>query len=222
MSPRKFGLCAAALLIAGGCQRSVDTRVTPVSADASAQSQAGQSIERQIVRRGNMRVTTPDVAAAQARAQRVAATLEAEIARAEVRQADEATFVFRVPSKSLEPMMDSLALVGEVKDRTISAQDVTEAVVDAEARLVSLKASRDRLRQLLERATTVQDVMAVERELARVQGDIESLEARIAALRSQVTFAELSLQIKRKVVLGPLGVVATGLGAGVGKLFVWR
>lgn len=80
----------------------------------------------------------------------------------------------------------------------------------------------DRLRQLLERAGTVQDAIAAERELARVQAEIESLEARLAARRGQVALSELAVTLRQRPVLGPLGVVAAGLATGVRKLFLWR
>ena len=88
--------------------------------------------------------------------------------------------------------------------------------------VLALRATRDRLRQLLERAGNVQDVIAVERELARVQGEIESLEARLSVMRSQVALSELAVTLRQRPVLGPLGVVAAGAGTVLKKLFVWR
>ncbi len=222
MTARNVLLCVATVLVAGGCHRAaggesgVMTRAVPEASAGPA-----QAVERQIVRRGKQRLGVDDVPTARTQVERVAASLEAQVMLADVRES-EANWVFRVASPSLEPMMDSLAQVGRVDERTVSAQDVTEGVIDSEARLTALRATRDRLRQLLERAGSVQDVMAVERELARVQGDVESLEARLAALRSQVALSELRLQVNRRVVLGPLSVLAKGVGAVVGKLFVWR
>ena len=118
--------------------------------------------------------------------------------------------------------MDSSAALGTPRERTVSAEDVTEQVVDTEERLVALRASRDRLRLLMERATSVADVVTVERELARVQAELESMERRLNALRGAVTLSELSVRIERGQVLGPLGLLAVGIGQVIGKLFVWR
>jgi hypothetical protein len=65
-------------------------------------------------------------------------------------------------------------------------------------------------------------VIAVERELARVQSEIESLEARLAVLNTSVARSDLTVSMEQRRVLGPLGVVAVGIGKVFGKLFVWR
>ena len=159
---------------------------------------------------------------ARERVERFAGAAGAQIARATVEERDHAEYVIRVPPERLDPLMDSIATLGQVEHRSVGVEDVTERVVDAEARLSALRASRDRLRQLFERASTTQDVIAVERELARVQAEIESLEARLTSLRGQVALAELSVGLCQRPVLGPLGLLAAGIGHGLRKLVVWR
>ena len=106
--------------------------------------------------------------------------------------------------------------------RTVSAEDVTEQAIDLDARLKALLVTRERLRQLHEKASSVADVIAVERELARVQGEIDSLEGRLKHLRTSAALAEVQVSLRQKVVLGPLGVVAQALGTVITKLFVIR
>ena len=98
--------------------------------------------------------------------------------------------------------------------------DVTDQVVDAQGRLSSLRASRDRLRALLDRAGGVSDVITVERELARVQAEIESLEGRLAVLQGAVALSEVNIRLEQKHELGPVAKVAVGLGRALKKLFV--
>ena len=128
----------------------------------------------------------------------------------------------RVPAPSLDAMLDTLRGAGRVRDETRQAMDVTEEVVDADARLRNLIGVRDRLREHLTRSASVGDVVAVERELARVQGQIDALEARLKHLRGTVALAQIELTASPRVVLGPLGVVAKGLGWVVAKLFIIR
>jgi len=144
-----------------------------------------------ISRRGRIGVQVTSLGAASDRLERSANGFGAQVTRATVEERERAEYFIRVPPERLDALMDSVAALGDVESRSVGVEDVTERVIDAEARLNSLRASRDRLRQLLERAGTVQDVIAVERELARVQGEIESLEARLTALRSQVALSEL-------------------------------
>lgn len=209
------------VVASAACHRGAGSATTGVAPDA-ARIELQQEAERQIVRRGKVRVETDDVQGARVQVERVASALGGQIAQADVREPKEANYVIRVPSRSLEPMMDSVAQAGSVKERTISAMDVTSTMVDSEARAASLRASRDRLRQLIDRAGSVQEVVTVERELARVQSELESLEARLAVLKGQVALSELGVRITRRVVLGPIGWVAAGTSAVISKLFVWR
>ena len=182
----------------------------------------GVLAQRQLIRRGYIGVAVADLAPARVRLERTVAAMGAQVSHTQVSDDSRAEYSLRVPPAQLGPLMDSVAALGNVETRTISAEDVTEAVVDAEARLAALRASRDRLTQLLERANSVQDVIAVERELARVQGDIESLEARLQAMKGQVAMSELTIRMWRRPVLGPLGVLLSGAATLVQKLFIWR
>jgi len=83
---------------------------------------------------------------------------------------------------------------GSIASEQTSVEDLTTRIVDGEARLRARLALRDRLQELLEtREADLGDLIQVERELARVQGDIESRESTLAALRQRVTMSELSL-----------------------------
>jgi hypothetical protein len=167
-----------------------------------------------------MYVEVERVPVARLRLEHALTALGGRIADLQTNEDERAHYSLRVPSDRLDALMDSVATLGDVENRTISATDVTEQLVDATARLAALRASRDRLRQLLERASSVQDVVTVERELARVQGELESLEGRLNTLRGQVALAELSVSLHRRPVLGPLGLLLKGVATLLGKLFV--
>jgi hypothetical protein len=219
----------AAAALAAGC---ATHRPAPAARPAEGSPGTGSGIvpgvagaqptPRQLVRRGHEGVTVDDVEAARRRLERAAEALGAEVARLEVREAERADYLLRVPPGRLDALMDSAAALGTLDERTVSAEDVTAEVVDAEGRLAALRASRDRLRQLLERAGSVADVVTVEHELARVQAELESLEGRLAALRGQVARAELTVRLERRQVLGPLAILGLGLARGLQKLFIWR
>ena len=181
-----------------------------------------QSVAQQIIRRGRVDVTVARITVAQQRFESAAGALGAQVSRLDAREQERAEYYVRVDPDRLDALLDSAAILGDVASRGVSAQDVTEQVVDVEARLGVMRASRDRLTQLMERGTTVTDVIAVERELARVQSEIESLEARLAALKGSVARSDLTVSMEQRRVLGPLGIIAVGIGKVFGKLFVWR
>ena len=128
----------------------------------------------------------------------------------------------RVPASQLDQTMDAIAALGDEEHRSVSAADVTEQYSDLEARLRNNLALRKRLQQLLSRATDVEDVLAIEKELNRIQSEIETMQARFDRLKSEVELSALSVTLQRKRILGPLGYAGYGLWWALSKLFVIR
>ena len=216
------------IVLAAGCSRpaTVARRSTDAVAPAAPGAPIGAAVvgsdaERMLVRRAAMDVVVENVAAAAARAQSVLVSSGGYVER-DQRSERSASFTLRIPEKVLDATLDSLATLGSVASLRISAEDVTEEAIDLEARLQSLIASRDRLRKLHDSANSVTEVITVERELGRVQGEVDSLEGRLKFLRSASSLASVDLSIRQRIVLGPLGVIAKGLGTILSKLFVWR
>jgi hypothetical protein len=118
--------------------------------------------------------------------------------------------------------MDLVASLGDEERRSSGATDVTDQYADLETRLRNDLALRDRLQELLKRADDVEDVLAIEKELNRLQSEIESIQARFDRLKSQIELSRLSVRLERKRILGPLGYLGYGLWWGLSKLFVIR
>lgn len=136
-------------------------------------------------------------------------------------QAEKSAHVrLRIPVKDFKNALGSFEALGTVTNRTVHGEDVTEKYIDVEARLKNKYALRERLKQLLDKASGVKDILAIEAELNRVQSDIDSMEGTIKSLRGQIDFATVDLSFKKDKILGPLGYVFKGLWWGVSKLFV--
>jgi hypothetical protein len=137
-----------------------------------------------------------------------------------VRENEQAHLTLRVQPSQLLPALDALAALGREENRSVSSEDVTEKYIDTEARLKNAIALRDRLKALLNQAKDVKDVLEIEKELSRVQGDIDSMEGRLKKLKEQVDHATVDLTLNRRKILGPLGYVVYGVGWLIQKLFV--
>jgi len=131
-----------------------------------------------------------------------------------------ASLVIRIPSNGLNDILKKLESLGDVTHKTLSSEDVTEFCIDIEARLKNKRALCARMRELLKQATDVQDILAIEKELSRVQSDLDSMEGRLKALKGQVNFATINVTLRREEILGPLGYLFTGVWWLVEKLFV--
>ncbi|MDJ0920206.1 MAG: DUF4349 domain-containing protein [Henriciella sp.] len=89
---------------------------------------------------------------------------------------------------------------GEITQRSTSAEDLTRAILDTGARLEAQKTLQGRLLDLLQRRDgELGDLLQIERELARVTGDIESIEAQLKTLRLRVSMSRLDVSYSTKV-----------------------
>lgn len=105
----------------------------------------------------------------------------------------------RVPAAEFSAVMASLRSEGQVLYEDIYSYEVTMQVLDLEARLENLRASEAAFLKLLDRAQTVADVVAVQSELSRIQGDIESFEAQLSGVKDQVEMASVMLSLSLPV-----------------------
>lgn len=126
----------------------------------------------------------------------------------------------RVPTNQMKPLMDGLCELGTVTSRRMTEEDVTEQWRDLEAALANKRKLRDRLRELLSKAETVEEMLKVETELERVQTELDQMEGRMKSLRNQVALAEVQFTAEKKKIPGPVGVVKEGTGWFLKKLFV--
>jgi hypothetical protein len=154
--------------------------------------------ERSVIRTASLRVATGDVedTAADALGIVEAAGGFLSSASSDLVGDQSATLVYRVPPPELLATLEALAGLGELEQREIGSQDVTEQVVDLEGRLAAVRASVERLRGLIADAADVPQIVAVESELAAREGELESLTGQLRSLRGQVDLATVTLQLR--------------------------
>lgn len=100
----------------------------------------------------------------------------------------------KVPVESFEAYYNELReLDGEVTYANVSTTDVTEEYIDITSRLTNLRNTEAQLNKVLEKAESVEDILAVQRELNTVRGDIESYEQRKRYFDSQTDYSYMSI-----------------------------
>jgi hypothetical protein len=109
------------------------------------------------------------------------------------------TLVAKVLPENLDAFLLRLRGLGEVKNQSISTDDVTRAYYDTQARLDNSRLMEKQLQQLLQRDTgKVADLLQVERELERVRGDIESMQGQLKLYDFQVQYATVTIALAEK------------------------
>lgn len=107
----------------------------------------------------------------------------------------------RIPSASFREGLSAFEQMGEVTNRSVTAQDVTEEYHDAEVRLQNLRATRDRLEQFLARAQNIDEVMRVHAELERISREMDTIEGRLRFLRARVAFSLVTVTLTARPVV---------------------
>lgn len=112
-------------------------------------------------------------------------------------------YTLRIPAGQLREYVNELANLPDVvvRQRSISAQDVTEEFIDISARLENMQRHEVRLREILAKANTVEEILKVEKELATARGQIESVTARLKALSGRIDFSTVTLRISEVTVI---------------------
>jgi hypothetical protein len=137
-------------------------------------------------------------------ARRVGALIANTSVNAGERQHRGATLELRVPAARFDDLVGGLAPLGKLESVDVQVQDVGEEFTDVAARVANARRLEQRLVELLaSRAGRLADVLAVERELARVREEIERYEGRMRYLRTHVATSTLTVSVHE-----PLPIVA--------------
>ncbi|QXC60043.1 DUF4349 domain-containing protein [Aquihabitans sp. G128] len=171
------------------------------SGASKAVADAGAPVtERQITYTASLVVRVGDAERASDRATAIAEAADGYLAgqQADLEGQRQSTLTLRVPAKAFRGVLADLADLGRVQDRSIDSDDVTDDVVDLRGRLESQEASAARLRTLLTSAGSTADLVAIEKELATRESEIESLQGKLRVLDDQVALATITVRLTEK------------------------
>lgn len=129
---------------------------------------------------------------------------------------EQAVVVLRIPANRYDEATSELEAIGEPVSRNRNAQDVTDEVVDVQARIETQEASIDRLQTLLGEASKINDILAIETELTSRIAELESLKARQEQLASLTSMATITVTF-----VPPETVVEQGSGFVAGLRAGW-
>ena len=103
----------------------------------------------------------------------------------------------RVPADQLDLTAAEIKKLGQVDSESQSGEEVTQQYADRGARLTNARNTEQRLTAMLrERTGQMSDVLAVEKEIDRVRGEIEQMEAEQKTLVNRVDFATLNVTLR--------------------------
>jgi len=101
----------------------------------------------------------------------------------------------RVPSEKLDAFLDSLEANGTIMSRSVTTTDVTDEMIETGSKKEALIAEEKALLAILEKATTVEDIIRVQDRLSNVRADLESYSRRLQSLQNQVNYSTVSISV---------------------------
>ncbi len=209
-----------------------DRAVSPEEASAGVQgtrqgfgTAAFDPASRLIVRTGQASIEVDSLSPSMAELRRIVQRVGGFVADASIQsgrnQVRSATLQVKIPSERFDDLTAGLEPLGRLQFVNVGAQDVSEEFVDLTARVANGERLEDRLVELLRTRTgKLQDVLTVERELARIREEIERMEGRLRFLKTSAQLSTLSINL-----FEPPPLVATHPGRSViGEAFkaAWR
>jgi hypothetical protein len=102
---------------------------------------------------------------------------------------------FMVPAAKFDDTIDQLTKMGKVENEHIGGNDVSAQYVDLQARLVNEEAQRDAMLALLQRAQSVQDIIAVQNQLGQITGQIEQLKGQIQYIDHNTAYSTVTVDM---------------------------
>lgn len=167
--------------------------------------------QRLIIRTADMSIVVTDTEQAMAGIAKMAEDNGGWLVSSNVYQYDETAktgnMSVRIPAEGFQSFIDAVQLMSvEVTQISTSGQDVTEEYIDLSARLENLEATADRVRAFLDETKNVEEALAVNQELSRLEGEIEVLKGRIKYLEQSSAFSTVSIDLTPDILSQPIEV----------------
>jgi len=177
---------------AGGDAVDADTDLPPVNLTSSGD---------RIVREGTMRLQVDEDGfdAAFERVVSTAGRLGGTVLSSDATSNDagltSGSVTVRVPADDYDALLTAISEIGEVRERSITSEDVSSEFVDLEARLRHNEAQERFYLSLLEQADGVEDAIAVQQRVEGIQQTIEQIKGRLSFLEERTSFSRLTIEL---------------------------
>ncbi|MET9463686.1 DUF4349 domain-containing protein [Streptomyces sp. NPDC006544] len=167
------------------------------SSDKNQPAAPAAPVRVQVIRTATLDVETADAQKATAGARTAAENAGGYVGNETTRRDGggtmTSTVTLRVPGDRFDAVLGAMEGSGKLLGRKVEAQDVTQKVTDVDSRVRTQQASVARVREMMEKASGLADVVTLEAELSKRQSDLESLLAQQTALKDQTSLGTITL-----------------------------
>jgi len=205
---KKLTATFIALFVIWACNRSeyaqdemyiTSDQYAPTTAKIAQNQEEIKHDERKLIKDGYLRFETNDLdktyAAIAQELSKYQGSYISSDATGNGYQTFERTIEVRIPAQFFDSFLAEISKdVKHFDQRNMNVRDVTEQYFDLDVRLKTKKELEERYLQLLQKATTIKDILEIEREVGELRADIEVMEGRLRLLNNQINLATINIQ----------------------------
>ncbi len=119
-----------------------------------------------------------------------------------------ANLTVRIPKERLEEFVSQVEETSNVVSKNENTEDVTLQYVDLESHKKALETEQERLLELLEQATTMEDIIAIEERMSQVRYELESMESQLRTYDNLVDYSTVDISVSEVERLTPVEEVS--------------
>ncbi|MBI4322616.1 MAG: DUF4349 domain-containing protein [Chloroflexi bacterium] len=186
----------------GGESKAQAPAAAPRATDAGQSAAPGSQVaswDRMIIRTATLSIVVKDVENSLNAVRDIATSAGGFVAQSNSRFEGErmvANVVIQVPSAAYENSIQQIRrLAIKVETENGTTQDVTEEFTDLESQSRNLRATEAALLRILDRAERVEDILAVQRELTSIRGQIEKIQGRMNFLSRRTEMSTITISL---------------------------
>lgn len=158
---------------------------------------------RKLIRDGHVRVKVKDVEAARTSLEQMAEAAGGFVSNVNAQSytsTKNTDVTLRIPASGFLSFVEKIRALGHVEEEGFDVTDVTDQYVDLDRRIKTQEALAARLEQLIQdKSYQFKDLLDVERELARLRLEIESMQGSLRGLDDRISLSTLRVSMYQEV-----------------------
>ena len=103
--------------------------------------------------------------------------------------------LIRVPESSFDEVLFSIEQMGYTISKNITGEDKTLEYIDIEARMRNMELHEEKLLEIMDKATNMQETVEIMREVGNIRAEIESMKKQLKYLDNQIQFSTINLDM---------------------------
>ena len=203
-------MAALAVLTVCSCTSNEYERLSPSYASRAESSashlqieeEKTEAVQRKIIKQGTLKFETADVNKTKSIISQSVQDLNGYISNDNANDYSnrlEHRLTVRIPTDKFDLFLENISeSIVKMDSKNIDMLDVTEEYIDTEARIKTKKELQNRYRELLKHATKVDEMLNIEREIGKLQTEIESVEGRMKYLNDRIALSTLTITYYQK------------------------